>query len=60
MEYRLGPEHMFPAAMDDGITVIDWVKKNKEQLGRSDKIFTCHGKLLITIMTTHIHKTLRH
>ena len=33
VEYRLAPEHKFPAMMDDGCCVANWVLNNKANLG---------------------------
>ena len=34
VEYRLAPEHKFPAMMDDGCCVTNWVLKNKITIGK--------------------------
>jgi acetyl esterase len=33
VDYRLGPEHRFPGAVDDGIAALRWVQSNASSLG---------------------------
>ncbi|ELT91050.1 hypothetical protein CAPTEDRAFT_223437 [Capitella teleta] len=37
VEYRLAPEHKFPAMIDDACCVAEWVKANKVLLGGSER-----------------------
>ena len=36
VEYRLAPEHKFPANNDDAKCVVDWAAKNKTVLGKQN------------------------
>ena len=42
IDYRLAPENMFPAAVDDGFTVLKWISKRAEYLNiDGEKIAVC-------------------
>lgn len=38
VEYRLAPEHKFPAAIEDALTVLDWVRAHGAELGGDGRI----------------------
>jgi acetyl esterase len=37
VDYRLGPEHMFPTAVDDAVTAYAWVREHAEEFGADPK-----------------------
>ena len=34
VEYRLSPEHKFPAFIDDGLVALKWTLDNKQLIGK--------------------------
>lgn len=38
VEYRLAPEHKFPAAIEDALSVLDWAKANRAGLGGDGRV----------------------
>ncbi|RZU47514.1 acetyl esterase [Fluviicoccus keumensis] len=38
VEYRLAPEHKFPAAIEDALTVLDWAKANRSETGGDGRV----------------------
>jgi acetyl esterase len=43
VDYRMGPEHKFPAAVDDSFTALRWVHANAESLGADPERLGVHG-----------------
>ena len=41
VEYRLAPEHPFPASIDDGCTVARWVLDHKTVVGTHASLYNC-------------------
>jgi acetyl esterase len=43
VDYRMGPEHRFPAAVDDSVAALDWVSANAAKLGADPDRLGVHG-----------------
>ena len=43
VDYRMGPEHKFPAAVDDSFAALEWVHANAGGLGADPDRFGVHG-----------------
>jgi acetyl esterase len=43
VDYRLAPEHPFPAAIEDSITAVRWIADGPEELGRAATSFFLAG-----------------
>jgi len=43
VDYRMGPEHRFPAAVEDSFAALEWVHKNSETLGADPGRLGVHG-----------------
>jgi acetyl esterase len=43
VDYRMGPEHKFPAAVDDSFAALEWVHANSQGLGVDHRRIGVHG-----------------
>src|SRR5580704_9533187 len=43
VDYRMGPEHRFPAAVDDSVAALDWVAANAASVGADPERLGVHG-----------------
>jgi acetyl esterase len=43
VDYRMGPEHRFPAAVEDSFAALEWVHRNGESLGADPDRVGVHG-----------------